>query len=410
MKGFTTKSIHIERFKPDVHGALRMPVYDSVAFEHASSKDIQLAFEGKKPSHSYSRISNPTVEEFEQKIRVLSDAFAVLAVSSGMAAISNTILTLAGANTNIVTSKHLFGNTFSLFEHTLKPWGLETRYVSMSNPDEVANAIDENTRAVFLENITNPQMEVADIAKISKITKEKKVPLIIDGTVTTPYLFKSKDFGVNIELISSTKYISGGATSVGGLIIDNGNFDWKNSPKLAEMARKRGPGALMSILKQEVYRNMGACHSAHNAYLQTLGLETMGMRIDRSCENTLGLANYLSQHAKVVGVNYPGLTDSPYHEVAKKQFGGKYGGILTMDLESKDACYCFMDELKLIKRATNINDNKTMIIHPNSTIYCEYSEEEKLGMGIRPTMLRVAVGIEDLEDLLNDFEQGLDKL
>ena len=205
MTGFATSAIHGVQFKKDVHGSLRVPIYDNVAFEFASASDINQAFAGRKPAHTYSRITNPTVEDFEQRVRLISGGAAVIAVSSGMAAISNVILTLAGAGTNIVTSKHLFGNTLSLFEKTLKPWGLEVKYVDMSAPDAVSRAIDSNTRAVFLESITNPQLEVADFSALSEVTAKKSVPLIVDNTVTTPYLFRSKDFGVNVEILSSTK-------------------------------------------------------------------------------------------------------------------------------------------------------------------------------------------------------------
>ena len=245
MTGFATNAIHGVQLKRDVHGSLRVPVYDNVAFEFDSAKDINQAFAGRKPDHTYSRITNPTVEDFEQRIRLISGSVAAVAVSSGMAAITNVILTLAGAGTNIVTSKHLFGNTLSLFEGTLKPWGLEIKYADMSDPAAVAQTIDHNTRAVFLESITNPQLEVADFKALSAITIEKSVPLIVDNTVTTPYLFRSKDFGVNVEVLSSTKYITGGATSLGGVIIDNGNFDWRNSPRLKDWAVKMGPLAML---------------------------------------------------------------------------------------------------------------------------------------------------------------------
>jgi len=407
--GFSTCAIHGSRpGRKEQHGALRPPVYDCVAFEHDSAEDINRVFAGRKPAHAYSRITNPTVEEFENRIKLLSDAVAVIAVSSGMAAITNVILALAGSGTNIVTSCHLFGNTLSLIERTLKPWGLEARYVSMSDPSSVAAAIDGSTRAVFLETITNPQLEVADIKAISSITRANKVPLIIDNTVTTPYLFRSKDFGANIEVLSSTKYISGGATSVGGLIIDNGNFNWHQSPRLKVWAKQMGPMALAGALKREVYRNIGSCLAPHHAYLHSLGLETMSLRIEKSCTNALAVAQFLRQHEKVTGVNYPGLEDSSYHETAATQFGGLFGGILTFDLRSRDACFTLINELNLIRRASNVNDNKTLILHPASTIFCEYPDEKLKKMNIRQNMIRLSVGIEDLPDIINDLERVLE--
>jgi O-acetylhomoserine (thiol)-lyase len=408
--GFATNSVHGAQLKGDIHGSLRTPVYDTVAFEFKNADDINQAFAGRKPAHAYSRISNPTVENFEQRIRLISGGSAAIAVSSGMAAISNVILTLAGAGTNIVTSKHLFGNTLSLFERTLKPWGLEVRYVDMSRPAEIQKSIDENTRAVFLESITNPQLEVADFKAISKITAQESVPLIVDGTVTTPYLFRSKDFGVDIEVLSSTKYISGGATSIGGVIIDNGNFDWRKSPRLKDWANKMGPLALLGALRREVFRNVGSCLAPHHAYLHSLGLETLSLRIDKSCSNALELAEFIQGHEKIVSVNYPGLPESEFHEIATKQFGKSYGGILTFNLESREACFALLNNLNLIKRATNVNDNKTLILHPASTIFCEYPDSTLNDIGVGQTLIRLSVGIEDIEDLKNDLEQGLASL
>lgn len=411
MTGFSTYAIHGSRSQQkDLHGALRTPVYDSVAFEHESAEDLSQIFSGRKPAHAYSRITNPTVEEFENRIKLLSNASAVIAVSSGMAAISNILLALASSGTNIVASRHLFGNTLSLIERTLKPWGLEARYVSMSDPLEVQAAIDDNTRAVFLETVTNPQLEVADIKMIAGITSQKGVPLIVDNTVTTPYLFRTKDFGVNIEVISSTKYISGGATSVGGLIIDNGNFDWRQAPRLEDWARKMGPMALLGSLRREVYRNIGSCLSPHHAYLQSLGLETMSLRIEKSCANAFSIARFLQKHKKIAAVNYPGLKDSRYHEVAAQQFANRFGGLLTFDLQSRDACFAFINKLKLIRRASNVNDNKTLILHPASTIFCEYPEKQLEEMNIRQTMIRLSVGIEDVNDIIQDLEGGLTTL
>jgi O-acetylhomoserine (thiol)-lyase len=407
VKGFATKAIHGPLVKPEAYGSLRPPVYDSVAFEFADSRQIQLAFEGRKPAHAYSRITNPTVDELEQRVRLLANALAVVAVSSGMAAISNAILTLAEAATNIVTTHWIFGNTYSLFEHTLKPWGLESRYVDMTDEKALADAIDDKTRAVFLEVITNPQMQVADIDRITAIAHERSVPLVLDGTVTTPYLFRSRDHGVDIEVISSTKYISGGATSMGGLILDNGLFDWKKNPKLAPYAKKYGSGALIAALRHEVYRNAGACQSPHNASLQTLGLETLSLRIDKSSANALALARWLEKQPQIKAVNYPWLESSPYYKRAQRLFPRGVGGILTFDLISRDACYAFQDALRLIRRATNINDNKSLIIHPASTIFCEFDAEQKVAMGVRETLLRLSVGIEDEEDLIEDLERGL---
>ena len=388
-----------------------MPVYDSVAFEHATAEDMQAAFEGRLAAHSYSRISNPTVADYEERVRLLADALGVIAVSSGMAAISNVILALAEAGTNIVTTGALFGNTYSLFESTLRPWGLDITYIDLSDSDALAAAIDENTRAVFLETITNPQLQVADIEAMAKVAHAHKVPVIVDGTVTTPYLFRAKDFGVDVEIMASTKYISGGATSVGGLILDYGTFNWSRNPKIAPWVPKFGANSLLAWMRTDVYRNLGACLSPHNAYLQTLGLETLSLRAKRSCENAMAVAQYLEgNREKVRAVNYPGLPSSRYHDIAKRQFPNGFGGILTFDLRDKAECFALMDSLRLIRRATNINDNKSLILHPASTIYCEYSPIQKEEMQVSDSMLRLSVGIEDVDDIIEDLEGGLSKL
>jgi O-acetylhomoserine (thiol)-lyase len=410
MKGFSSKAIHGMMLKKDLHGALRVPVYDNAAFEVGTARDLELVFEGKKAAHAYSRITNPTVEDFEQKVRLISDAFGVVAVSSGMAAITETIFALAETGMNIITSSFLFGNTVSLFETTLKRWGLEVRHADMTEPSSLESVIDERTKLIFLEVITNPQLEVADISKITAVAGSRNVPVVLDGTLTTPYLFRSKDAGIAVEIISSTKYMSGGATSIGGVIIDNGVFDWRKNPAFAKDAAKVGPAALIMRLRREIHRNIGSCLSPHNAWLQSLGLETLALRIDKSSANALAVAQFLDTDKKAMAVNYPGLPSSRFHEVANRQFNGKFSGLLTFELNSKDECFRFMDSLAMIRRATNINDNKTLVLHPASTIFADYPAPERERMQVSERLLRLSVGIEDVEDIINDIQQGLDKV
>ena len=404
---FITKILHNAFLKKDAHGSLQMPIYENVAFEFETSEDIELAFQKKKPAHMYSRISNPTVEAFEQRIRAVTDAAGVIALSSGMAAITNVLLGVASQGDNIVTTKHLFGNTYSLFTKTLKEWGLESRFVDLTDLEQVKGAIDGKTKAIFFETITNPQLEVVDVKQIAKIAKAKNVLVIADTTLTPPYSFPSKEFGVDIEVLSSTKYISGGATSVGGLIIDNGTFDWSTNPKFKDEAKQFGPFALMNRLRREIFRNLGSCMAPHNAFLQSMGLETLPLRIDVSSSNAHKVAAYLEGHKKVKSVHYPGLASSSFNAIAKKQFNEKIGGLLTFDLSSKEECFKFMNGLKLIRRATNLNDNKTLILHPASTIFCEYDDAVKKEMNVRETMIRLSVGIEHADDLIGDIEEAL---
>src|SRR3972149_167880 len=351
MTGFSTRAIHLKALKKDPFGTLNFPVYDSVAFEFDTAEELALAFEGKKPSHIYSRITNPTVDNFEQKIKSVTGASSVAALSSGMAAIANLIIAIMQNGENIITTKHLFGNTYSLLEKTLKPWGLKTKYADLTDASSIKRLIDEKTRAIIFETITNPQLEVADIAAVSRVAREKKILLIADSTITPLGFANLKKLGVNIEVLSSTKYLSGGATSVGGLIIDYGNYDWASNPKLKDDFKK---------------------------------------------------------NSKIKRVDYPGLRSSKYYQIAAMQFGKLTGALLTFDLDSKEKCFAFMNSLEIIRRATNLNDNKTLILHPASTIFCEYGPELKAEMGVRETMIRLAVGIEDADDLIEDINLGLE--
>ncbi len=406
MKGFTSRAIHGLNKNQDVYGAIRRPVYDTASFEFANAADMEKAFKGQIAAHSYSRITNPSVAEFEEKINLLAGGIATIAVSSGMAAIANIILTLGRTGDNIVLSRYLFGHTTSLSAGTFREWGLETRIVDPYDIDAVSEAIDTNTRLLFIESISNPQMGVADFSALKALTVDKKIPLVVDNTVTTSYLFDAHALGVDIEMQSATKYLSGGGTTIGGVIIDHGTYDWSQNPKLAPDAKKYGRYNFVHKLRSEVYRNLGACMTPHNAYLLTLGIETLALRIERSCVNALVTARHLEKEAWVQTVNYPGLASSPYYSNAEEFLPRGFGGILTFDLESREQCFAFMDALKLIKRATNINDNKSLMIHPASTIFTDFSAEQKEAMKVGDATLRFSVGIEDIDDILEDLSQA----
>ena len=406
-RNLTTKLLHTPFPKKDPHGSLNFPVYDNVAFEAENAEELEAAFQGEKIRHLYSRITNPTVEYFESKIKNATDAFSVTALSSGMAAISNLLMALGKAGDNIITTKHLFGNTISLFEKTFKPYQLTARYTDLTDLQKVAEQIDSRTIAIFLETITNPQLEVADITGLSEIAKANNLVLIADTTVTPPSLFNALELGVNFEVLSSTKYISGGATSVGGIIIDYGTFDWSGYEKTRQSFEEHGPAAFNVMLKKQVFRNMGACLSPHNAYLQNLGLDTLGLRTERSTSNAMKIAQWLEDHPGIQHVHYPGLKSSPFYKTAVYQFGKLPCSLLTFDLNSKKECYTFMNKLNIVRRTTNLQDNKTLIIHPASTIFAEYTPEQIKSMSIRNTMMRLSVGIEDVGDIIDDLEQAL---
>jgi O-acetylhomoserine (thiol)-lyase len=404
---FTTRSLHTRFPKADVYNALQMPIYETVAFEFGSAEDMAANFRGELPAHTYSRTSNPTVEFFETKMRMLSGAYQALAVSSGMAAISNAILSLVQSGDNIISSNHLFGQTYALFLQTLSGLGIETRFTDLMDVDSINGLIDDNTRLIFFETVTNPQLEIVDIELLSNIAKKNNLVLVCDSTLTPPSVFNARKWGVDVEVMSTTKYISGGATSVGGIILNYGTFDWQKCRPLVNYYFRFGKDAFIARLRKNIFRNTGACMTPHTAYFQLLGLDILELRLSRCYENCLSIGQYLNRNRKVAEVNYPGTKGSPGHSMAKKYFAGVPGTIMTFDIQSQDQCFAFMNKLKIIRRATNLNDNKSLIIHPYSTIYAEFSEEARLEMGIRPTMMRLSVGIEDAGDLIADIEQAL---
>jgi O-acetylhomoserine (thiol)-lyase len=324
-----------------------------------------------------------------------------------MAAISTVILSICNQGDNIISSKFLFGNTYSLFAKTLSALGIETRFTNLDNLEEMEKKIDGKTRAVFIEMLTNPQLIIFDIQKISALAAKHSLLLIVDNTILTPYIFKCADYGVDIEIASTTKFISGGATSIGGAVMIHNSNKWSSIPKLAPEFEKYGNQAMIKKLAREVYRNIGCCLSPNNAYLQLLGLETITLRIDRICDNALQIANYLQNHTKIEKLDYPSLESSNYYPLAKELFGLKSGPLINIELKSKSDCYRFMDRLKMIRRGTNFCDNKSMIIHPHSTIYCEFSEAEKEEMLVNSRMIRFSVGLEDVNDIIDDLEQAL---
>lgn len=405
--GFTTTALNVPYLKKDPHNALQMPLYEAVAFEFDTAEQIEANFKGEYIAHVYSRTSSPTVEYFELKLKALTESHAVLAVSSGMAAISNTILALTKSGENIISGNQLFGHTYALFQQTLPEFGIETRFSNLKSQSEIEQIIDDKTRAIYFETVTNPQLEIADIEMLAAIAQKHKILLIADSTLTPPNVFSAGKFGVNIEVVSTTKYISGGATSFGGAIIDHGNYDWKLNTNLSKYTEKFGKFAFIAKLRKNIYRNTGGSMAPQTAKFMIQGLDIIELRVEKCYQNCMALGAFFNSNQKIKRVNYPGLKSDLRFPVAEKYFNGVPGTIMTFDLESKAACFTFMNKLKIIRRATNLNDNKTLIIHPHSTIYAEFTEEERKNAGIRDTMMRLSVGIENVEDLIADIEQAL---
>lgn len=378
--------------KSDAYGALSMPVYHTCAYEFADATVMAEAFCGRIEEPDYSRVMNPTVTFLEQKVKAITGAERVTALSSGMAAISNTLLSLVEAGRNVVTSRHMFGNTFSLLTNTLPRLGVKAHLCDLTNLDEVEKAVDDYTCCIFLETITNPQLEVADLPALARIAHSHGIPLVADTTVIPFTEFSAKALGVDIEVVSTTKYLSGGATTIGGMVIDYGGHP--------EFARR---------LHDEMLFNLGAYMTPHVAYMQNLGLENLKARYTMQSANTIELAERLKTLPGIRAVNYVGLPDNRFHEIAMRQFGGTAGCMFTIDLDSKVACFRFINRLKLIRRATNLFDNRTLAIHPASTIFGPFSDEQRRAMDVLDTTIRISVGLESVDDLFEDFRQALDE-
>ncbi len=408
-KGFNTRLLHVVPNKKDIHGALQYPIYASSAFEFESAESIEGAFNNTQPAFAYSRSGNPTVEFFEQRIKAITKAQNVMACASGMAAATATVMALCRAGDNIIVSPKMFGNTIALFQSTMSNFGIETRFANFLKPHEVESAIDQNTRLIFTEILNNPFLEIIKIEEIAEITKRNHIPFCADTTLTPPNVFDAGEAGIDISIASSTKYISCGGSTVGGLIIDHGSFDWAQVPSLKELASTQKENAFQFRIRKEILRNTGACLSPFNAYLQSIGLETLSLRYEKMSDNAKKIAYWLSQQPLVKKVLYPALESSDYNLLCKKYFNGWGGGLLSFELDSRERCFNFMNKLQIIKRATNINDNKTLIIHPYSTIYCEFPETFLEQIQLSDTLIRLSVGIEEVDDIIDDLNQALNR-
>ena len=386
-----TQAIHSRFQTKDAYGSLAMPVYHTAAYEFDNATEMADAFCGKTDAPDYSRVTNPTVTYFENKVKAMCNAHGVIAVSSGMAAISNTLICLTAAGKNIVTSRHLFGNTYSLIAGTMMRFGVKPHLTDLTNLKEVENAIDNDTACIFMEIITNPQMEVADIAALAEIAHKKGIPLVADTTMIPFTQFDAHSLGVDIEVVSSTKYLSGGATSIGGLVIDYGT-----TPNFTDRMRK------------ELLMNLGAYMTPHVAYMQNIGLETLDARYKVQADNALRVAQALKDVEQIKRVNYIGLEDNPFYELSRRQFGKTSGAMLTIDLDSQEACFDFINRLQVVRRATNLFDNKTLAIHPASTIFGNFTPRQRQKMDVLDTSIRLSIGLEAAEDIIKDIVRSVE--
>ena len=382
-------------------GATLIPVYQSSAFGQDTAEHIEKIFHNKAPGFAYSRISNPTVASFENRITYLEGGIGSVATSSGMAAIASAFLNILSSGDEIVSKSSVFGGTLDLFKD-LEKFGVKTRFVEDITEEELKKVVNENTKVVFAETIGNPKLDVVDIKKASDLIHSFNLPFILDNTTATTYLVKAIDLGADIIINSSSKYIN-------GVITDSGNYKW-TAEKHTAMADyiKYGKFAFIAKLRNDTFRNLGCCLSPTNAFYNTLGLETLSLRMERHCDNALKLAESLEGLEGVKAVIYPLLKSSPYYDITNSQFNGKGGGIFTLRLYSKERAFAFINQLKYGINITNIGDTKTLVIHPSSTIYAHSNEEEQAKAGVYEDLIRVSVGIEDIDDLIEDFKNALD--
>lgn len=393
-------------------GATSVPIVQSSAFAYASAEELEDVFRGRAVGQVYTRLGNPTTESLERRLAILEGGGAAIVTASGMAAITTAVLTILRAGDEILSSSSLFGGTFSLFRDTLSNYGITARFVDPLDLDGFRNAINERTRLLFVETIGNPKLDVPDVPALAQIAHEAGLPIMVDSTVSTPYLANGAQLDADILAYSASKYVNGTGTTIGGVIIDRGVFDW-NSPKFPhfeQFHKKYRAYAFTARARKLVHKDVGACAAPFNSYLLTEGIQTLALRMERHCSSALELARFLDGHPKVAWVSYPGLKDTPHHPVATRLYGGRYGGLLTFGTGSKTSAFKVINGLKLAKNLANIGDAKTLVIHPASTICADYNLEEKGLMGVTEDLVRVSVGIEDCRDIIEDFKQALDAL
>lgn len=407
---FHTAVLHAGNSGLEKHGATLPPVYQSSAFEQKSAEELARVFDNKAPGYCYTRVSNPTVTAFENRITKLEGGIASVACASGMAAITNAFLNILRSGDEIVTSASLYGGTIDLFRD-LEAFGIRTRFVENNNWGAFEEAVNEHTKLVFAETIGNPGLDVTDIKRLAELAHAHGLPLIIDNTTATSYLIRPLELGADIVVNSSSKYINGNSSAISGILTDGGRFKWTKEkyPVLGEYL-KYGSMAYISRMRATIFRNFGACLSPQNAFLNLMGLETLGLRMERQCKNALKLASWIQENYPELSVNFPGLKSSPWNNIAEKQLKNGYGAIFTIRAGSRKKAFTIINNLKLALKVSNIGDTKTLVIHPASTISLHSTGRQKEEAGVYDDLIRVSVGIEDVEDLIEDFQQAIESV
>ncbi len=420
--GFNTLQVHAGQEADPATGSRAVPIYQTTSYVFKNAQHAADLFALAESGNIYTRIMNPTTDVFEKRIAALEGGVGALAVASGSAAITYAILNIAGAGDEIVSASTLYGGTFNLFSVTLPRLGIKTHFVDPDDPDNFRKAINDKTKAIYFETIGNPGINLVDIEAVARIAHDNGLPLIIDNTFGTPYLIKPFDFGADIVVHSATKFIGGHGTSIGGVIVDSGKFDWASSKRFPGLTQPdpsyhgvvyveaAGPAAYITKARVQLLRDTGAALSPFNAFLLLQGLETLSLRVERHVENSQKIAAFLNQHPLVSWVNYPGLPGNKYNHLVQKYFPKGVGSIFTFGIKgSVEEGKKFIDSLQIFSLLANVADAKSLVIHPGSTTHAQLNEEEQKLAGLSPDLIRLSIGIEDVDDLIWDLDQALHK-
>jgi O-acetylhomoserine (thiol)-lyase len=419
--GFGTLCLHAGQIPDAATGARAVPIYQTTSYVFDSAEHAASLFNLQTFGNVYSRLSNPTVAVFEERVAALENGRAALALSSGQAAQMTALLTLLEAGDELVSASTLYGGTYSQFEVNFRRMGIDTKFVHPDDPDNFRRAITPRTKALYAETMGNPGINVLDIEAVAAVAREAGIPLVIDNTFASPYLCRPLDFGADIVVHSATKFMGGHGTTMGGVIVESGRFPWDNGkfPGMVEPSRGYhgvrffetfGDFAYTMKCRMETLRTLGPCLSPLNAFLLLQGLETLHVRMDRHVANAMEVARFLEAHPRVKWVNFPSLPSSPYHALAKKYLPKGSGAIMTFGIQGGAAAgERFIEAAQMLSHLANVGDAKTLVIHPASTTHRQLSEEEQLRAGVSPDMIRLSVGIEDIDDILWDIGQALDK-
>ncbi len=407
---FDTQVIHGAQAPGEWKSATLAPIYQTASHRFDTAEELSDVFAGKQKGFIYQRLRNPTNEVLEKRLAMLTGGMEAVVTGSGMAAINNAVLSICRSGDEIVSGNSLFMSTFLLYNNVLRKLGIDVKLVESADLSAWKAAVTPKTKLLFVETIGNPKMDVPNIRELADLAHENRAPLIVDNTLATPYLFLPLEHGADILVYSTTKYLNGHGSAVGGVVIDSGRFDWPDDkyPDFKLYKDTAGKRAYIDRVWREIHINFGTTQSPFQSYLTLIGLDTLALRMERHMKNAVEVARFLAKHPKVKWVNFPGLEDSPSHETAKAQFNGKgYGGLLAFGLEDEKACFDYIRNVRLAYHLANLGDCKTLVIHPWSSQYIRFPEESRRENGITPDMVRVSVGIEAVEDILEDLDQAL---